>query len=282
MRPLDQHIKNQLEEQIKKLEELLDADIIAILSPIIPGLEGIVREAIEQIPKRKKKLAIMLETPGGSIEVIERMVETIRFHYKEVIFLIPNRAMSAGTVFVMSGDKIYMDYFACLGPIDPQFEKDGKWIPALSYVLEFDRLNEKARIGELTTAEYALIAKLDLCELHQFKQAQLLSIELIEKWLSKFKFKNWKVTRSKKTKVTPALKKKRAKEIAQALNNIVRWRSHGRGINMETLTKELKLEINDMREIKGLSEAILGYYELLSDYMNREKYHSFVHTKEFF
>lgn len=32
----------------------------------------------------------------------------------------------------MSGDKIFMDFFSVLGPVDPQVQnKDGKWVPAL-------------------------------------------------------------------------------------------------------------------------------------------------------
>ena len=59
-----------------------------------------------------------------------------------------------------------MNYFACLGPIDPQIEKDGKLAPALSYLNQFQRLSEKAENGTLNTAEFALLNKLDLGELY--------------------------------------------------------------------------------------------------------------------
>ena len=72
--------------------------------------------------------------------MVERMVNTIRHHYAEVYFVVPDRAMSAGTIFAMSGDKIFMSYFSVLGPIDPQIEKDGRLVPALSYLSRFQRL----------------------------------------------------------------------------------------------------------------------------------------------
>jgi ClpP class serine protease len=75
----------------------------------------------------------------------------------------------------MSGDKIFMNYFACLGPIDPQIEKDGKLVPALSYLNQFQRLSDKEEKGTLNTAEFALLNKLDLGELYQFEQARELS-----------------------------------------------------------------------------------------------------------
>ena len=98
-----------------------------------------------------------------------------------------------------------MDYFSCLGPIDPQIEKEEKLVPALSYLNRFARLNEKSQSGELTTAEYALLSKLDLGELYQFEQARELSIELLIDW---YKFKDWEKTETQGTAVSVKLKKK--------------------------------------------------------------------------
>jgi hypothetical protein len=282
MRPLDQYIKKQLEIHINKLEDLLKCDIIAIISPIYPGLESFVRNAIELIPEKRKCLAIVLDTQGGVVEVVERIVNCIRFHYDEITFIVPNVAMSAGTVFVMSGDRIMMDYFSCLGPIDPQILKGDKYIPALSYIRKYEELIEKSERGELTTAEYALLSKLDLGELFQFEQARELSIELLTRWLSNYKFKNLVKTKTRGMEVTSQKKAERASEIADALNNVDRWHTHGRGINMQTLKDELNLEIDDFSVVEGLKEVIIAYYELLKDYMIREQIPFFVHTKAHF
>lgn len=282
MRPLDEHIKSQLDYNIKKIEQKLDADVMAILSPIYPSLEVRVRDLIEKFSDRKDKIGVILDTSGGIVEVVERMVNVIRHHYKEVIFIIPNVAMSAGTVFVMSGDRILMDSFSCLGPIDPQIEKDGKFVPALSYLNQFERLNIKAANGELTSAEYALLNKLDLGELYQFEQAKQLSLELLEKWLSIYKFKDWDKTESQKKKVTQKMKEKRAKEIGEILSDNARWHSHGRSINMKTLIDEINLKIEDYSADEKLKRYVGEYFELMTDYMNREKLISFIHSKEFF
>ena len=50
------------------------------------------------------------------------MVATLRSNYGDVTVIVPDRAMSAGTIFALSADRIMMDYFSCLGPIDPQIE----------------------------------------------------------------------------------------------------------------------------------------------------------------
>ncbi len=282
MRPLDEYIRHQLNDHAAKIGDVLDADVMAVASPILPGLEVRVRHAVELISQRRATLAIVLETNGGIVEVVERMVDTIRNYYDEVVFIVPNRAMSAGTLFVMSGDRILMDFFSCLGPIDPQIEEDGKLVPALAYLNQFERLNEKAQQGNLTSAEYALLSKLDLGELYQFEQARALSIELLVKWLSRYKFKNWLQTETKKEPVTPEMRETRAREIAEILSKNEHWHSHGRGINMKILTGELNLKIEDYSVEPELGPLIREYHELLQDYMNREQIISFVHTEKYF
>jgi len=282
MRPLDDYIRDQLNTHIEKIEDTLEVDAMAIIGPILPGLESAVRDVIEKFKEKRGKICIILDTPGGVVEVVERIANTIRFYYSEVIFIIPNRAMSAGTVLVMCGDRILMNFFSCLGPIDPQIEKDGKLVPALSYLHQFERLNAKAADSELTSAEYALLTKLDLGELDQFEQARELSMELLIKWLSTYKFKNWIETETRKMPVTPEMKEKRAKEIAHILSSPTRWHSHGRGINMQTLTDEVGLLIEDYSEIGKLKIMVQEYFELLGDYMHRVQLTTVLHTKEYF
>lgn len=122
-------------------------------------------------------MIVILETEGGYIEVAQRIAETLRHHYKRVEFVVPNFAMSAGTVLVMSGDAIHMDYFSILGPIDPQVDNvNGQQVPALGYLVQYDRLLKKAQQGTLNTAEITfLIEKFDPAELYRYEQARELS-----------------------------------------------------------------------------------------------------------
>ena len=155
-------------QRLADIGEKLDTDMVTIISPIVPGLEHRLRQAIEPLPEHKHAITIILDTLGGVVEVVERMVAVIRSRYQEVTVIVPDRAMSAGTIFALSADKIMMDHFSCLGPIDPQIEREGQLVPALSYLNQYERLNEKSMTGELSTAKYALLVKLDLGELHQF------------------------------------------------------------------------------------------------------------------
>ncbi len=283
MRPVDAHIKDQLTRHLGEIEGKLNADVVAIISPILPGLEQQLRYAMDMLRCKKSSVAVVLDTPGGVVEVVERMVTALRSLYGEVMVIVPDRAMSAGTILALSADRIMMDYLSCLGPIDPQIEKEGKLVPALSYLNQFERLNKKAQAGALTTAEYALLNKLDLGELYQFEQARELSQDLLIKWLSQYKFKNWLKTETKQVPVTENMKEQRAKHIAALLNNPEKWRSHGRAIDMKTLRgEEIKLKVEDLEDDPALYQVVREYFGLLKDYMNREQLISFVHTREYF
>jgi len=278
-------VKENLDRHIGEIEKALDRDAVAIYGPIINGLEISVRDAIEKMDDRneKKRVAIILDTPGGNVEVVEWMVDTIRTFYDDVAFIIPNRAMFAGTIFAMAGDSIMMDYFSRLGPIDPQVFKDDRFVPARSYLIQYERMLDKDREGKLTNAEYALLSKFDLAELHQFEQAEELSISLLKKWLAKYKFKNWNTTETRKGEVTPAMKEERAKQIANVLNESTRWHSHGRGISRKTLeSDDINLKIDDFGQNNPVQVTVRKYHHCLSDYMRTMNILNFVHSRAYF
>jgi hypothetical protein len=282
LRPVDHHTRQQLNEHVAIIEKAFTADVLTIISAILPGLENVVKNAVEQFKPRQSRIAVVLDTSGGIVEVVERMVHVLRHQYDEVYIVVPDHAMSAGTVFAMSGDKIFMNFFSCLGPIDPQIEKDGKLVPALSYLNQYQRLSDKADNGTLNTAEFALLNKMDLGELYQFEQARELSQDLLIRWLSNYKFKDWTNHSSTGAAVSADQKKARAKEIAAALSDNARWHSHGRGISRDTLGSELRLRIDKIEEVTGLNPALDEYVGLLKDYMQRGQFQSFIHTREYF
>lgn len=145
-------IETLLDIHLGTISNGLQGDILAFSGALIHGIDDIFRNALERLRQESesKKIVVVLETPGGYIEVVQRIVETLRFHYEFVDFLVPNCAFSAGTVFDMSGDAIYMNYYSRLGPIDPQvMGANETTVPALGYLVAWERLLEKARIGVL-------------------------------------------------------------------------------------------------------------------------------------
>ena len=124
-----------------------------------------------------------------------------------------------------------------------------------------------------------LVNGFDQAELYQYDQQRKLSITLLKEWLCKYKFKDWKKTRTREKTVTDEMKEKRAEEIAQELNNTKRWHSHGYGISMEVLEKDLNLRIDDFGSTPHISQQIRGYHELTSDYMVRRSSKGVIHFK---
>jgi hypothetical protein len=279
------YVESELTRRLKGVEEYLDCDVIMCIHPISQPMDDLIRDYIEDIKSRRSKLLVILETNGGSIETAERTADVFRYHYPdEVNFLVPNFAMSAGTVLVMSGDNIYMDYYSILGPIDPQVRnRDGQFVPALGYLEKYDELIKRSKRGSLSAAELAfLIQKFDPAQIHRFEQARDHSVDLLKKWLVQFKFKNWKVTETKKEAVTDKMRETRASEIAKRLNDTKRWRSHGRGLSMEVIKKDLNLLIANFGDDPELNRRVRSYYRLLQDYMTGKGHTVALQTREGF
>ena len=175
-----------------------------------------------------------------------------------------------------------MDSYSRLGPIDPQIAKnDGSQVPALGYLERYNKLLKKANAGRASTAEIQLlISAFDQGELYQYEHARALSITLLKEWLVKYKFKEWKTTRTRKRKVTVRMKERRAAQIAMELNNTEKWHVHGHGISKDVLEKDLNLMIDNFGKDPIRSKNIRGYHELMCDYMVKRKTKAAVHFAE--
>jgi hypothetical protein len=293
--PNDSFLKEELTKRLLKLEDYLSADVISFTGAIHEGLTPKVLGVIEDLAKdeyKKNTLFIILTTTGGSANAVDVYVNIIRHHYEIVNFIVSDYAYSAGTIFCMSGDNIYMDYHSVLGPIDPQVQnKDGRWVAALGYLDKIKELLDKAKPlpdnpnGSLTNAEFLILKDFDLAELRGYEQARDLTVDLLKKWLVKYKFKNWSRHETNVKilgqPVTKEEKEKRAIEIAAELGDTSKWKSHARPINMQAL-KEMKLKIEDFGSDVKFKELIRSYYEFLTDYTNKAIMSMAPHTRDQF
>jgi membrane-bound ClpP family serine protease len=269
-----------LRDANKTLAEVVQAEVIMFRSPLMLGVDDAVRECIESLIEhaassvtKQNRLCVVIETTGGYIEVVERIYSVFRKYYEEVVFVIPSFAYSAGTVLVLSGDEIYMDYYSVLGPIDPQIDgEDGNGsVPGIGYLVKFNQLMKRINDdpdGLRTRAEMAyLVSKFDPAKLFFIEQAKDHAIELLKQWLPRHKFKDWDTTETGKTPVNENMKESRANNIAEVLGNPERWHSHGRGIGIRELgSDEIKLKIKNFGDDSKLNEAVRQYYDLVIDY----------------
>jgi hypothetical protein len=275
-------IESLLNERLTSVEAKFGGHGLAIYGPLGFAVDGVVRRVVEarrQGAKSKgKHLIVLLDTDGGYLDVVNRIVDTIRYHYREVTFVIPDAAYSAGTILAMSGDSIYMDYFSRLGPIDPQVQgESGQMIPALGYLKRYEALIEQAKSEDgLSVAEIQLLVNgFDQAELYMYDQARQLSVVLLTDWLCRYKFKDWAKTETRGLKVTQAIREERAADVAKQLNDTDRWHSHSNGISADVLRKELKLRIDDFGDHK---DGVSAYHQLLEDYMDKNRIYGVVHA----
>ena len=273
-----QMIKDLLEE----LENLYDADCLYLNGPIEPNLLNHAREVIDLTRKadsNHEKLCVILTTNGGDAITVERLVNIFRYNYSEVDFIIPDHAYSAGTILCMSGDNIHMDYNSVLGPIDPQVQnKEGRFVPALGYLGKIVDLLVKAQAGIISEAEFLILKDFDLAEISLYEQARDLTEDLLVKWLVQFKFKNWETHSSNGTGVSEDEKRERAKEIANALSDYSRWKSHGRPLSIEVLS-ELKLQIEDFGQSPDEQNLILECHNMCEDFMRLQQTNGIIFTR---
>lgn len=89
-----------------------------------------------------KGLDIILHTPGGNIAATESLIDYLNQKFNgNMRAIIPQLAMSGGTIMACACKEILMGNQSSLGPIDPQING----LPASSIVAEFYHANEEMR-----------------------------------------------------------------------------------------------------------------------------------------
>jgi membrane-bound ClpP family serine protease len=91
---------------------------------------------------RSKGLDLILHTPGGDMAATESLIEYINQMFKnEVRAIIPQIAMSGGTIMALACKEIVMGKGSSIGPIDPQFGG----MAATGLLAEFDRIRDEIK-----------------------------------------------------------------------------------------------------------------------------------------
>lgn len=97
--------------------------------------------AVHQL-KREKGLDLILHTPGGDIAATEALVKYLWVMFdKDIRVIVPQLAMSAGTMLACAARSIVMGKQSSLGPIDPQIGG----VPAQGVLDEFQMAVESIR-----------------------------------------------------------------------------------------------------------------------------------------
>jgi len=201
--------------------------------------------------KANKDLDLLLQSPGGDIDVAEKIIYLCRNNTKSFRVIVAESAKSAATLIALAADEIVMGYTSELGPIDPQVivsTAGGQTIdrPAQSFLDGLKAIREEEQTeGRLSPVYFPLLQQLDPALIDYCKKVIRRSQRFAEKWLKRYQCKG---------------KPRRAKAIAKKLTDTDRYLSHGTVIDHEEASKELKLCVKYLPPKDSLWQAIWRLY----------------------
>jgi uncharacterized protein YggU (UPF0235/DUF167 family) len=214
----------------------------------------VIHELLRKV--EKNKIDLYIETPGGSGEAAEEIVNFLRTKFDLVDFVIAGEAKSAGTLMAMSADEIYMTDSGSLGPIDAQVRIGRSVVSAFDYVNWIEERRKDAEKGiPINAVDGAMIAQISPGEYMGAFHAQQFAVDKLKEWLPKYKFKHWKNTETRKIDVTDEMKKNRAEEIAKKMIDHSTWRTHGKSLKIADLNN-IGLRIKTFNENEILKEIV--------------------------
>ncbi len=200
---------------------------------------------------RKKGLDLVLHTPGGDLAATESIVDYLhRMFPHDIRAIIPQLAMSAGTMIAFACKSIVMGKQSSLGPIDPQFGG----IPAYGVIKEFKQAIQEVKDDPQTIPIWCeMIRKYHPTFIGECQNAIDWSVLMVNEWLKNGMLKNKKGAEAK------------AKKIVDYFNNHDDTKSHARHIHIDD-AKSTGLIIEDMESDQELQDLILTVH------------HAFMHT----
>ncbi len=244
------YLVEQKSRYITKLTELTGRNTILYFSSFLhkqPSQELVINDKdmnafMENVYKldKTKGLDLILHTPGGEIAAAEQIIYYLHSIFNDDIrAIIPQMAMSAGSIIAVSCKSIVMGRQSCLGPFDPQINN----MPTQSVVSEFykavnDIANNPASLGLWQT----IISKLTPTFLTTCEQANELSEELTNNILFKSGY-------DEDTK----------KRIKETFGDSQNSKTHSRHINRDKC-REAGLAIEDLEANQDIQDAVLSIH----------------------
>lgn len=138
-------------------------------------------EAVHNLDK-SKGLDLILHTPGGEIAATEQIVNYLHSCFDDVKVIVPQIAMSAGSIISVSCNEIIMGKQSCLGPFDPQMGG----VACQSVLKEFEDAKKDIQNNPSALGLWqVIVSKYPPAFLYSCAQAVALTNELADKILGK-------------------------------------------------------------------------------------------------
>jgi len=189
-------------------------------------------------------LDLFLHTPGGDTAATESLVEYLRSIFgTNIRAVVPQLALSAGTMMACAAEEILMGDHSSLGPIDPQIYG----MPAHGVVEEFNRALKECKDPQKIPVWQPVIAKYHPTLIGECEKAITWSNKMVSKWLESGMFR----------------KDDKAKEkidaIMKELADHAITKSHGRHLS-KSHCQRIGLNVKALEEDEGLQDAVLSVH----------------------
>ena len=251
----------------KYLKELFDKtgrNLIAYYSGWLskPGIEGTqindedkngIMMAVHGLD-RSIGLDFILHTPGGELYATESIIDYLHKMFDDNIrVIVPQIAMSGGTLIACSSKEILMGAHSNLGPIDPQVQG----VPAIGVIEEFRKAADEIQNNPSRIHVWQpILSKYHPTFLSQCENVIDHSSEIAQRILEQTMFKKCpdKTSRSKK--------------IVEGLTEYSENKSHARHIHIDEC-KNLGLKVADLENDQDLQDLVLTvHHAFMNTLMN--------------
>ncbi len=212
-----------------------------------------------------ENLDLMLNSPGGSGEMAEKLIEMCREHCQgEFRVVVPNFAKSAATMVALGADTIVMGYLSELGPIDPQYTivvgNAEQLVSGQSFLRAYEAA--QAKVKEAMAAGESPVGYLHSLSTSTMEPAFIehcrrgvdFSRDIAEKFLPKYQLR----AKHEGQKLTKTKMNALARDAADNLVSANRRFSHGRLIGAEEARDEVGLNVELLDRCDPYWEAYWG------------------------
>jgi len=196
---------------------------------------------------RTKGLDLVLHTPGGDTAATESLVDYLRSMFgTNIRAIIPQIALSAGTMIALACKEIVMGKHSSLGPIDPQIGG----LPAHGIIEEFNRAaKEISKDQSKVPLWQPIIAKYTPTLIGECEKAIDWATKMVKEWLLTGMFAGDDDAEAK------------ANHVIEELSDHALTKSHARHISLDH-AKRLGLKIVELESDDELQDAVLSVHHI--------------------
>jgi hypothetical protein len=253
--------KNTIVKYARKLHEKTGRNVIAYYSGWLTvdadetSIDAVDKNAFMSLIRNLDKtrgLDLILHTPGGDVSATESLIDYLHAVFGENIrAIIPQMAMSGGTMIACFCKEILMGKHSSLGPVDPQIYG----IPARTVIEEFEQAKKEIEENPKSTPFWTiLLEKYPANFFFECKNSIDWAKDILEKSLKHSMFKEDNQTRIDK--------------IIYELISGEATKSHSRNLSPKKC-KEIGLNIKYIEEDEELQDLILSIHHACISYFNK-------------